>query len=80
MNIELIKKILTEKKATLPSLRKLELTFGIMWKAKQIITKYPNEQHHWTEQVSLCWSKINLLQNRCASKELEQKYKIPLGN
>ena len=29
-------------------------------KGKQIITKYPNEQHHWTKRANLCWSKINL--------------------
>ena len=62
INIELIKKIMTEKKTTLPSIRNQDWKKcqGRNQKGKQIINKYPNRQHYWTEQANLCRGKTSL--------------------
>ena len=61
MNIELMKKIITEKKTTLPSLRKQDRkkSHGRNRKGWQIITIYPNLQHHGIKWADLYESEIS---------------------
>ena len=61
INVEWIKKIMTEKKTTLRSLRNQDRkkNQGRNWKDKQIITKYPNRQDHWIKWTNLCWSEFS---------------------
>ena len=62
INVEIIKRMMSEKETTLPSLRNQE------WKTvkveteknKLIINTYPNEQHHRIKQINLCRSKISV--------------------
>ena len=65
MNVEIMKKILSEKKTTLPfsqELRQDKCQVGNR-KNKQRINKYSNEQHHGIKRSNLCWSEISLWEN-----------------
>ena len=62
INEALMKKMMTEKKTTLPSLRNQDWKNDKVEteKSKQIFPKYPGVQHHWTKRANLCGSKTSL--------------------
>ena len=72
-----MKKIMIEKKTTLPSIRNEEwkkITVESV-KVNKFSSKYPEGQRHWTELANLCGSETCLSQIQCSPKEAEQKYK-----
>ena len=77
LNVEIIKRIMSEKKTTLPSLMNQD------WKAvkvetkKKIINSYLNE-HHGIKRTNLCRRETDLCQNRRYPKEHE--ISVPLKN
>ena len=62
INAELIKKIMTEKKIGLSSLKNQDWkkVKSRNWKGKHIITKYLNKQHHRTKWTNLCRNETSL--------------------
>ena len=62
MNIEILKRIMSEKKTTLPSLRNQdwETVKVETEKNKRLIYTYLNEQHHGIKWTNLCRSEISL--------------------
>ena len=75
MNIENLKRITSEKKTRLTSLRKSRLgnSQGRNWKNKRIIYSYLNEQYHGIKQINQCSSEFSLCLNMYSPKENEQK-------
>ena len=62
VNVESIKRMMSEKKTTLPSIKKNQpkQSKQKMGKNKQIINTYFNEQHHRIKQTNLCVSEFCL--------------------
>ncbi len=57
-----MKRMMSKKKATLPSLRNHDWKTALIEnrKNKQIINKYLNDQHHRIKRSKLCMSEISL--------------------
>ena len=62
MNIEIIKRIMSQKKTRLPFLRNQEWKTikAEIEKAKRIINTYLNEQYHGIKRIYVCRSEISL--------------------
>ena len=77
INTALVKKIMTEKKTTLPFIRNQDLkrVKVEIEMVNNFFRNIQNRQHHWAKRANLCGKETTLRENRCSLKEHEQKYK-----
>ena len=80
INLELIKKIMTEKKINNQDWEKEKVETK---KINKLLVNIPTQNITEVNEliyVNLCWSKISQWKNRYLPRELEQKYQTWIGN
>ena len=74
-NINTIRRIMSEKKTTLPSIRNQDWRTAWNRESKRLIDKYPDEWHHGVKRLNIRRSKISLWKNRGPLEDHRQKVK-----